>query len=72
MEKIFNILTGVAVLILVIFLVGLIVSYPFMLLWNYCLVPAITVLSEVTWLQAYGILIACAFMFKTSVSTKEK
>jgi hypothetical protein len=72
MEKLFNILTAMAAVVLAVFLIGLVISYPFMLLWNYCLVPAVTVLTEVTWLQAYGILVASGFMFKsTSVSNKK-
>ena len=42
-------LIGVAVLF------GLVLSFPMMLLWNGCLVPAVTVLKEITWLQMWGI-----------------
>lgn len=43
-------------------------SYPAMLLWNGCLVPAVAGVSEVTWLQAWGL--ACLFrlLFSTSVN----
>ena len=51
--------------------IGLVLSLPVMLLWNYCLVPATTGLNEIGWLQAWGILVLCGFLFKTSVSTKE-
>lgn len=42
-------------------LVSFLLSYPLMLLWNYCLVDAVTVINPVTWLQMWGIgfLIAC-------------
>lgn len=56
--------------ILVAILLGLLLSLPVMLLWNYCLQPAITGLNEITWLQAWGIMILCAILFKTDVSTK--
>jgi hypothetical protein len=72
MTKIFNILTAAAGLILAVFLIGLLISYPFMMLWNYCLVPAVTVLTEVTWLQAFGILVACGFMFKENAAGTKK
>lgn len=72
MAKLFDVLTATAAVILAIFVIGLLISYPFMLLWNYCLVPAVTVLAEVTWLQAYGILIACGFMFKSSIASTKK
>lgn len=46
-------------------------SYPLMLLWNGCMVPAITNLVEVTWLQMWGIAIVCSVLFKTSINTKK-
>jgi len=47
---------------------GLLFSLPVWLLWNYCLVGAVTVVTEITWLQAWGIVILCAFLFKSSSS----
>ena len=41
--------------ILAVLLVGFLFSYPAMLLWNGCLVPAIPALAPVTWMQMYGI-----------------
>jgi hypothetical protein len=46
-------------------------SYPLMLLWNLCLVPAVTTLKEVGWLQMWGIVFLLNCLFKTSVSTKK-
>ena len=46
-------------------------SYPAMLLWNGCLVPAVTGLVEVTWLQMWGIWILISAMTKTSVEFKK-
>lgn len=73
LEKIIGglaIFLGFVVLILII---GLLVSWPFMLLWNGCLVAALpSVVAPLTsiW-QAWGILILSAFLFKgTSVSSK--
>lgn len=45
-------------------------SLPIMLLWNGCLVPAVTGLSEISWLQGWGISILSALLFKSSASTK--
>jgi hypothetical protein len=55
---------GIALLVMVSFLL----SYPIFLLWNGCLVGAVAGVSEVTWLQAWGISILCAFLFKSSSS----
>ena len=39
-------------------------SYPIMLLWNGCLVGAISGVSEVTWLQAWGLTVLFGWLFK--------
>lgn len=54
---------------IVIFL-SFLLSYPVMLLWNGCLVPAVDGLREVSWLQMWGISILLGLLFKTNVSTK--
>ena len=59
-------------LVMTIVVVGLIMSLPVMWLWNVALVPAIPGILEITWLQAWGILILCGLLFKNSnISTKE-
>lgn len=50
---------------------GLLFSLPVMLLWNIALVPAIPGLVQISWLQAWGILILCNFLFKPTVSSKD-
>ena len=47
-------------------------AWPVMLLWNGCLVDAVTVVKPIDWLQAWGITILTGFLFKTSVTTKSK
>lgn len=54
--------------IAVIIVVGLVLSLPVMLLWNYCLVGAVAGVSEIGWLQAWGIMLLCAFLFKPTIS----
>lgn len=44
---------------------GLLMSLPVMWLWNGCLVPAINGTHEISWLQAWGILILFSFLFKS-------
>lgn len=68
MEKIAS---GVGVFVLG--LVGLLVlsfllSWPVYMLWNGCLVGAIAGVSEVSWLQAWGLTVLCGFLFKSNVS----
>ena len=47
-------------------------AWPVMLLWNGCLVDAVTVVKPIGWVQAWGIAILTGFLFKTSVTTKSK
>jgi len=56
------------------FLLGLsfLLAWPVMLLWNGCLVDAVTVVKPIGWLQAWGITILTGFLFKTSATTKSK
>ena len=52
-------------------LLGLLFSLPVMLLWNGCLVGAIAGVSEISWLQAWGIMVLFGILFKTNVETKK-
>jgi hypothetical protein len=58
------IVLGIASLLLLSFLL----SWPVYMLWNGCLVGAVAGVSEVTWLQAWGLTVLCSFLFKSSVS----
>ena len=57
--------------IVLIAVIGLLFSLPVMWLWNVALVPAIPGLAKIGWLQAWGILILCNFLFKPTVSSKD-
>jgi hypothetical protein len=63
-----TIMFGIAGLLLLSFLLSL----PVYLLWNGCLVGAVAGVSEVTWLQAWGLTVLCGFLFKTSTHTSSK
>jgi hypothetical protein len=68
MDKLIIILFAIAGALLV----SLLFSLPVMLLWNGCLVGAVAGISEITWMQAWGISILTGIMFKeTSVSFKK-
>lgn len=62
-----NLMTGFGVgivAILSVVVISFLLSFPAWLLWNYCLVGAITGVNPVTWPQAWGISLLCAFLFK--------
>lgn len=58
--------------IAIILVIGFLMSWPVMLLWNGCLVDAVTGVKEISWLQAWGITILCGFLFKSSSTTSSK
>lgn len=41
-----------------------------MLLWDW-LMPAIFGLKEITWVQAWGLMVLCSFLFKSYTPNKE-
>lgn len=41
-------------------------AYPYMILWNQLLVPAVTILKPVEWGQMWGIAILINGLFKSS------
>jgi hypothetical protein len=71
MEKIVAIVGAVVIAIAGLLLLSFLLSWPVYMLWNGCLVSAVAGVSEVTWLQAWGITILCGFLFKTTATTKK-
>lgn len=45
----------------------LMISYPAMLLWNACMVPAIPALAEIGWMQAWGIIFLINIVARTNL-----
>lgn len=61
--------TGLGALVFLSFLLSVFVW----LLWNGCLVGAVDGVREITWLQSWGIMILCGFLFKgTSAHAKKE
>ena len=68
MEKVFVIVGAVVTALSGLLLLSFLLSWPVYMLWNGCLVGAVAGVSEVTWLQAWGLNILTGIMFKTTVS----
>ena len=68
MEKVFVIVGAVVTALAGLLLLSFLLSWPVYMLWNGCLVGAVAGVSEVTWLQAWGLNILTGIMFKTTVS----
>lgn len=64
MDRLFAVFTAVMFLVCLSFLL----SWPVYMLWNECLVDAVTGVKEVTWLQAWGLNLLAGIMFKPSTS----
>ena len=70
--KIGRILSAVVGFIVLFVFLSLLFSWPVMALWNGCLVDAVAGVSEITWLQAWGLSILCSFLFKPTNFTSNK
>jgi len=63
MEKLIVVLAGIATLIFISF----VLSWPVMMLWNGCLVDAVTGVKEITWLQGWGLSVLCGILFNKNL-----
>jgi hypothetical protein len=72
MEKIMVVIGAIVLGTVTLLLLSFLLSWPIYMLWNGCLVGAVTGINEVTWLQAWGITILCGFLFKSQVSSSSK
>lgn len=66
MSIIIHAITKIILAVGIILLFSFLLSWPVMMLWNGCLVDAVTGVKEVTWLQSWGISVLCDILFKTT------
>jgi len=52
-------------------LLSFILSWPIMVLWNSCLVPAVQGINEIDWMQAWGLSLLSGFLFRSHAGTKD-
>ncbi len=70
--KLFELLITLLGAITFLLFLSFLLSWPVYMLWNGCLVDAVTGVKEVTWLQAWGLNILAGIMFgKTGFSKKD-
>lgn len=50
---------------------AVLLGYPVMLLWNYCLVGAINGVNEIGFFQAIGLNLLASILFKPTVSKND-
>ena len=71
MEKVTVIVGAVVIGIVGLLFLSFLLSWPVYMLWNGCLVGAVAGVSEVTWLQAWGLTVLCGFLFKPNVTSSK-
>lgn len=69
MSNFITALVAVLGAVVVLLVIGFLMSWPVMMLWNGCLVDAVTGVKEIGWLQAYGLTILTSFLFKSTTSS---
>ena len=70
MNKIVNIFGGIVFSIFIIIFAGLLFALPVYLLWNSCLVDAVSGIHRIGWFQAWGLNILFGVLFNKSISRK--
>ena len=70
MEKVFVVVGAIVVEVAGILFLSFLLSWPIYMLWNGCLVDAVTGVKEITWLQGWGISALFGLLFKSSTVTK--
>ncbi len=70
MEKLIAVLILFVGIVAFALFIGFLMAWPVMMLWNGCLVDAITIVKPIGWLQAWGITILASFLFKSTSSSK--
>ena len=68
MEKLIAVLVIMFGIVGFTLVIGFLLAWPVMMLWNGCLVDAVTIVKPIGWLQAWGLTILCGFLFKSTVS----
>ena len=73
MEKIVGITIAIVGILVILVGLSLLLAWPFMLLWNGCLVGTVAGVSPLTsiW-HSWGILILASFLFKSTGVTKSR
>jgi hypothetical protein len=66
MIKFYNVLGLILIGLGLAVVFSLIFSLPIMWLWNGCLVPAVSVVHEIGWLQAWGLSFLFSMLFKSN------
>jgi hypothetical protein len=64
-------ITKISAVVGLICIVAVLLGYPVMLLWNWCLVGAIDGINEIGFFQAIGLNLLTSILFKASVNKND-
>ena len=64
-------ITKIAAVVGLICIVAVLLGYPVMLLWNWCLVGAIDGVNEIGFFQAIGLNLLASILFKSTISKND-
>jgi hypothetical protein len=70
MKNLIVALTAMVASIATLLFISFLLSWPVMMLWNLCLVDAVSGVQEIGWLQAWGISTLCGILFNTTITKK--
>ena len=65
-----NIIGTIVATLALLVLLSFLLSWPVFMLWNGCLVGAVTGVNTIDWTTAWGISLLCGILFKSNVTTK--
>lgn len=71
MQALLTVIFGIFMVVVMVVAFGLLCSLPVMWLWNGCLVDVVSGVHTITWLQAWGIMVLCGLLFKSSTTSKD-
>ena len=71
METTIKLIGTITVGLLTVLIVSFLMSWPVYMLWNHCLVGAVAGVTEVSWLQAWGISVLCGLLFKPNITSSK-
>lgn len=69
MDKLLALLSAAIVLVVIIAVISALIAWPVQILWNSCLVGAVSGVHAIGFLEAWGISLLCGLLFKSNGST---
>jgi hypothetical protein len=70
MKNVTTTLVGVVGTMAFLLVISFLLSWPVYMLWNGCLVGAVSAINTITWLQAWGINVLCTILFNSAIDKK--